>query len=136
MTGPADMPAPGPDGLGETLGIEHLEADDGVARARLPVTARILQPYGIVHGGAYATLAETVTSKATAETVLSDGLLAMGQSNHTTFLRPISEGHLNAVARARHQGRSTWVWEVEITDDDGRLCALIRPVVAVREPRQ
>ena len=58
---------------------------------------------------------------------------ALGQSNSTTFLRPISEGHVNAAARARHRGRTSWVWQVELTDDEGRLCALTQVVVAVRE---
>ena len=48
-------------------------------------------------------------------------MAAMGQSNSATFLRPITEGHVNAVARPRHRGRTTWVWDVEITDDEGRL---------------
>ena len=56
----------------------------------------------------------------------------MGLSNQTSFLRPVTEGTINAVARARHRGRTTWVWEVELTDDDGRLCALTRVTVAVR----
>jgi 1,4-dihydroxy-2-naphthoyl-CoA hydrolase len=132
---PDAVPPVGPDALGDLIGIEHLEGDEGVARARIPVSARILQPYGIVHGGAIATLAETVASKATAEAVVPEGKLAMGQSNHATFLRPISEGHVNAAASARHRGRTTWVWDVEVTDDTGRLCALARVVVAVREPR-
>ena len=135
MSSRGERPVPGPDALGDLIGIEHLEGDEGVARARIPVSDRILQPYGIVHGGAFATLAETVASKATAEAVMGEGKLAMGQSNHTTFLRPITAGHLNAEAQARHRGRTTWVWDVEVSDDEGRLCALVRVVVAVREPR-
>jgi uncharacterized protein (TIGR00369 family) len=56
----------------------------------------------------------------------------VGQSNATTFLRPISAGHVNAVARPRHRGRTTWVWDVEISDDDERVCALVRMTIAVR----
>jgi 1,4-dihydroxy-2-naphthoyl-CoA hydrolase len=56
----------------------------------------------------------------------------MGQSNQTSFLRPIVAGTIHATARRRHRGRTTWVWEVDITDDDGRLCALVRMTVAVR----
>lgn len=125
----------GRDGLGELIGIEHLESGDGFARARLPVTDRVRQPYGIVHGAAYSALAESIASKATYEAVVGEGKLAIGQSNHAAFLRPISDGHVNAEAHARHRGRSSWVWEVEMTDDEGRLCALVQVVVAVREPR-
>ncbi len=59
-------------------------------------------------------------------------MIAVGSSNHTSFLRPVTEGVIHAEARRRHRGRTTWVWEVEITDDEGRLCALVRMTIAVR----
>jgi uncharacterized protein (TIGR00369 family) len=59
-------------------------------------------------------------------------LAALGQSNQASFMRPISSGSVHAEARPRHRGRTTWVWDTEITDDDGRLCALVRMTVAVR----
>jgi 1,4-dihydroxy-2-naphthoyl-CoA hydrolase len=59
----------------------------------------------------------------------------MGQSNDTTFLRPISDGYANATARSRHRGRTTWVWDVDVTDDEGRLCALSRMTIALRPQR-
>jgi 1,4-dihydroxy-2-naphthoyl-CoA hydrolase len=123
----------GRDALGELIGVEHLESRQDSARARVPVTERILQPYGLVHGGVYPVLAEIVTSKATNDAVIGEGKAALGQSNHVTFLRPISEGHVNADARSRHRGRTSWVWEVELTDDEGRLCAIADVLVAVRE---
>jgi 1,4-dihydroxy-2-naphthoyl-CoA hydrolase len=124
---------PGDDALGELIGIEHLEGSEDTARARVAVTDRILQPYGIVHGGVYPVLAETVCSKATHDAVTGEGKLALGQSYSATLLRPVSEGHVNASARARHRGRTSWVWQVEISDDEGRLCCLVQVVVAVRE---
>ena len=120
-------------GLPEALGIELLDADGEVARGRIAVADRILQPYGIVHGGTYAALAETVASTATHLFVTPDGKIAIGQSNDTTFLRPVTKGHIEARASARHRGRTTWVWDVEMSNDDGRLCALSRVTVAVRE---
>lgn len=128
--------SPGRDGLGELIGIEHLDAADGSARARVKVSDRILQPHGLVHGGVHSALAETICSKATYEAVAGEGKVALGQSNNATFLRPISDGHVNASADARHRGRSSWVWQVEMTDDDGRLCALVQVVVAVRDPSE
>ena len=122
-------------GLPAALGIELLEADGATARGRIEVSERTLQPYGIVHGGIYAALAETVASVATHMHVGPEGRLAIGQSNHTTFLRPVTEGHIEARAKARHGGRTTWVWDVDMIDDDGRTCAIARVVVAVREPR-
>ena len=96
------------------------------------MTDNVRQPYGIVHGGAYATAAESLASAATYMAVRDQGMVAMGQSNHTSFLRPVSEGTVHATGTARHRGRTTWVWEVEFTDDQGRLCALTRVTMAVR----
>ena len=114
------------------IGTEWLDLGADEARARILVEDHHKQPVGLVHGGVLATLAESVCSVATYRAVAGDGMTIMGQSNETTFLRPVREGQLNAVARARHRGRTTWVWDVEISDDDDRLCALVRMTVAVR----
>ena len=119
----------------DLIGTEWLDLGRDEARARVAVRPDHKQPLGLVHGGVFATLAESTCSAATYLAVSGDGMAAMGQSNSTTFLRPITEGHVNALARARHQGRTTWVWDVEITDDEGRLCALVRINVAVRPRR-
>ena len=118
--------------LDGTLGFEVLEAGPEAARGRFEVTERTMQPYGLVHGGALAALAETLASAATAYAVAAEGQIAVGLSNHTSFLRPVTQGTVHAEARRRHRGRTTWVWEVEITDDEGRLCALSRVTMAVR----
>jgi uncharacterized protein (TIGR00369 family) len=123
------------DGLGRLIGIEYGEFSPERARARLEVTDDVRQPNGIVHGGVYAALAESLCSRATFEAVTGDGMVAMGQSNHATFLRPIAAGHVNADAVPRHRGRTTWVWDVELSDDDGRSCALVRMTIAVRPAR-
>ena len=124
--------APGRDGLGDLIGLEYVEAGPDEVRARLAVTDDVRQPVGLVHGGVFAAMAESMCSAATWLGVKDDRMAAMGQSNSATFLRPITEGHVNAMARPRHRGRTTWVWDVEITDDAGRLCALVRMTVAVR----
>jgi 1,4-dihydroxy-2-naphthoyl-CoA hydrolase len=130
MTQP--QPVPSSDGLGSLIGLERLEASAERVTARVAVTDRIRQPYGIVHGGTYAVIAESICSQATAEGVGSEGNAAMGQANQATFLRPISEGYVNATATVRHRGRTTWVWDCELSDDDGRPCALVRMTIAVR----
>jgi 1,4-dihydroxy-2-naphthoyl-CoA hydrolase len=124
-----------PSGFAEEIGVEWLDFDPENARARITVQPRHLQPNGVVHGGVYASLAESLTSAATYRAVKDNGELAFGMANNTSFLRIISEGHVNAVARARQRGRTTWVWDVELTDDEGRLCALSRMTVAVRPSR-
>ena len=121
------------DSLNGTLGIEFVEVTDDVIRGRMPVEDRIRQPYGIVHGGAMSTIAESLTSLGTARGVFPDGRIAMGQEINASFMRPISAGHVNALARVRRRGRTAWNWDVEITDDEGRLCALMRATIAVRD---
>jgi uncharacterized protein (TIGR00369 family) len=117
------------DGL---YGLEiHGIADDEVT-ARVPVRDELKQPAGLVHGGVFASIAESITSIGTWLAVRDDGFVAQGLSNQTSFLRPILDGTIHAVARRRHRGRTTWVWEVEITDDQARLCALVRMTIAIR----
>jgi 1,4-dihydroxy-2-naphthoyl-CoA hydrolase len=119
-------------GFGELIGVELLDLGADEARGRIAITDRHKQPHGVVHGGVYASLAETVASAAATAALREAGMIALGQMNSATFLRPISAGHVNATARTRHRGRTTWVWDVELTDDDGNLCALVRMTVAIR----
>jgi 1,4-dihydroxy-2-naphthoyl-CoA hydrolase len=122
--------------LDGVLGIETLEVGDTSARSRARVSNSLRQPYGLVHGGVYATMAESLASQATATAVYEDGNIAVGLSNHTSFMRPVLDGYVHAAARRVHRGSTTWVWEVELTDDDGRLCALSRVTMAVRPARR
>jgi uncharacterized protein (TIGR00369 family) len=120
-------------GFDSLIGLEVLEMGDEVARARVPVRDELLQAAGLVHGGVLASIAETLASMATWLAVDEQGQTAQGLSNQTSFLRPILGGTIHAVARRRHRGRTTWVWEVEISDDEERLCALVRMTIAVRD---
>jgi uncharacterized protein (TIGR00369 family) len=119
--------------LDGAIGVEVVEVGEDVVRGRLKVEDRVRQPYGIVHGGAMAALAESLTSMGTARGVYRDGKIAMGQEINASFMRPISAGHVNALCRIRRRGRTAWNWEIEISDDDGRLCALLRATIAVRD---
>jgi uncharacterized protein (TIGR00369 family) len=121
---------PGFDGL---YGLEVLEIGDQVARARVRVRDELKQGMGLVHGGVYAAIAESLASIATAISVSGDGKLATGLSNQTSFLRPMTAGTIHATAVRKHRGRTTWVWEVEMSDDQDRLCVLTRMTIAVRE---
>jgi uncharacterized protein (TIGR00369 family) len=116
-------------------GLEVAELSDERVTARVPVSDKVKQPMGLVHGGLYASIAESITSIATARSVAGDGMIATGMSNQTSFLRPITAGTVHATAVRRHRGRTTWMWDVEITDDAGRLCAVSRMTIAVRPPR-
>lgn len=122
--------------LDATLGHEIIEATPDHVRGRCPVTDRVLQPFGTVHGGLYSVIAESLASLGTHLGVADEGGIALGQSNHTQLLRPVREGTVHAHARPRHRGRTSWIWDVDITDDDGALCALSRVTVAVRPARR
>jgi 1,4-dihydroxy-2-naphthoyl-CoA hydrolase len=130
-----DLPFRMPHGFDALYGLELTEVEEGRIAARVTVRDELKQPAGLVHGGVYASIAESIASLGTQLGVASRGLSATGLSNQTSFLRPITGGTIHAVAIAKHRGRTTWVWEVEITDDQGRLCVLTRMTVAAREPR-
>jgi 1,4-dihydroxy-2-naphthoyl-CoA hydrolase len=132
VTPEPQLPVSPEETLGGVLGIEHLEMGPERATARFEVDTRHKQPFGLVHGGTFAALAEGLASDATFRAVAPDGFLAQGMSNNLSFLRPIFDGTVDAVATRRHRGRTTWVWDVDITDDQGRLAATARVTIAVR----
>ena len=114
------------------LVVDTLDLDAGEMTGHVEIGPHHLQPAGLVHGGVFASIAESMTSLGTWAAVQADGKTAQGLSNQTSFLRPILSGTIHALARVRHRGRTTWVWEVEITDDQQRLCSLVRMTIAVR----
>src|SRR5205085_3160105 len=109
-----------------------LSCSDTEASAQVPVREELKQPAGLVHGGVYASVAESLASLATALAVFEDGDMAMGMSNSTSFLRPITTGVVHAHATRLHRGRTTWVWDVRFSDDAGHTCAVTRMTIAVR----
>jgi 1,4-dihydroxy-2-naphthoyl-CoA hydrolase len=113
-------------------GLELLECSETEVRAQVVVRDEHKQAAGLVHGGVYASIAESIASIATAATVLDEGHVAMGMSNNTSFLRPVTAGTVHAHATRIHRGRTTWLWDVKFSDDDGRTCALTRMTIAVR----
>ena len=121
-------------GFDRLYGLELLGYSDGEVSAQVRVRDEIKQPAGLVHGGVYASIAESMTSIATALAVMPDGNTAMGLSNSTSFLRPVTEGVVHARASVIHRGRTTWVWDVRFSDDAGRSCAVTRMTIAVRPP--
>ena len=129
------QPEDTPSGFAEEIGIEWLSLDPDDARARIAVDPqapaalrhrpwrRLRRARGEPHlGGHLWGLHE-------------EDMVVMAQANDTSFLRPIGDGYINAAATPRHRGRTTWVWDAEITDDDGRVCALARMTIAVRPRR-
>jgi uncharacterized protein (TIGR00369 family) len=120
-----------------TIGFILHDSDEiGRCSGRLPVRPQVCQPFGMIHGGVYAAIAETLASAGTARGVMAAGGIPLGMSNNTSFLRPITEGTVQGVAVAIHRGRTSWVWDVEMRDDHDRLCATSRVTIAVRRSDQ
>jgi 1,4-dihydroxy-2-naphthoyl-CoA hydrolase len=119
-------------GFDKLYGLRVVELADGEVRAQVAVREEVLQPMGLVHGGLYASMAESMASLATALGVMEEGKMAMGLSNSTSFLRPVTEGTVHGHAKRLHRGRTTWVWDVTFSDDAGHTCALTRMTIAVR----
>jgi 1,4-dihydroxy-2-naphthoyl-CoA hydrolase len=122
-------------GFDRLYGLELLSCSDTEVRAQVAVRDELKQPAGLVHGGLYASVAESLASLATALAVLPKGEMAMGLSNSTSFLRPITQGVVHACATRLHRGRTTWVWDVRFSDDADRTCAVTRMTIAVRPQR-
>jgi 1,4-dihydroxy-2-naphthoyl-CoA hydrolase len=109
-------------GFVKLLGLRIEEASGDRVVLRCPVTADLHQPYGLVHGGVHATLAETAASVGGALWFADRGKV-VGISNHTDFLRAVRGGELRAEATPLARGRTTQLWQVRIGDDQGRLVA-------------
>ncbi len=122
-----------PQGFDALYGLELTECTPEVARGRIAVRDGLTQPGGFVHGGVYAAIADALATRGTAASVAEHGRAAIGLANQTTVLHPVAQGTLHATARRRHRGRTTWVWEVEIADDVGRVCVVGRVTVSVRD---
>jgi uncharacterized protein (TIGR00369 family) len=122
-------------GFDALYGLELLDYSDTEVRAQVRVRDELKQPAGLVHGGVYAAVAESIASLATAFAVAAEGNTAQGLSNSTSFLRPITAGVIHAYATRLHRGRTTWVWDVRFSDDSERTCAVTRMTIAVRPAR-
>ena len=128
-----ELPYQALEGFDGLYGLRITELSDEVVRGEVVVREELKQPAGLVHGGVYASIAEALASWGTYLAVLDEGKMATGLSNQTSFLRPITQGTIHAIAVRKHRGRTTWVWEVELSDDHERLCVITRMTIAVRE---
>jgi 1,4-dihydroxy-2-naphthoyl-CoA hydrolase len=118
------------------LDLEWLDLTPTSARVRFEVRDNLRQPLGLLHGGIYSAVAETVASVATIRVVWEDGLICAGARNAAHFLRPITAGHVQVAAELRHREQTEWLWTHEFRDEEDRLCALVDVTIAVRRPHQ
>lgn len=117
------------------LGIEFLEVGDDFIRARVPVDQRTVQPYGLLHGGVSVVLAETLGSCGAAYTAPA-GHRAVGLDINANHLKGTTSGWVTGITRPVHIGRSTQVWQIEMTNDAGELTCVSRITMAVLQPKQ
>ena len=112
------------DGFDTELGVTYLEVTPDGGRARLDIHDKLLQPWGIVHGGVYCSIVESLAS-VSAHVWLSanGGGTVVGVNNNTDFLRAISSGTVTAESTPIHRGRRQQLWLITITDDNDRLVA-------------
>lgn len=114
----------------ETLGIVFTEAGPDWLRATMPVDARTLQPYGLLHGGASVALAETLGSSA-GNLCVAPGLVCVGLEINANHLRAAREGTVTGTTRPLHVGRTTQVWEIQVDDAAGKRVCVSRLTLAV-----
>lgn len=124
-------------GLDAVLGLEWLEVTPTLVRARLRIDERHLQPYGIVHGGVYCSIAESTASIGAHLNGMrhdpDNG--AVGLENHTTFLRAVGAGaEISVEATPLHAGRRTQAWQVSMRDEQGRDVAASRVRLMILKP--
>ncbi|MEO0606240.1 MAG: PaaI family thioesterase, partial [Myxococcota bacterium] len=121
-------------GHNRALGLEFTHVSAVAVEARLPVGELHKQAYGVVHGGVYASIAESICSVGAGVNVIPLGRAVVGLDNHTSFLRAVREGTLHARAVPVHRGSRSQVWSAEMWDDAGRVVARSRVTLMVLEP--
>lgn len=117
--------------LSDWIGIEFSELGSDYLVAKMPVDHRTVQPLGVVNGGAFCALAETVGSMAANLCLDRSRFVALGLDINANHLKSASKGFVYGTAKPFHVGRSTQVWEIKITDDQGNLCCISRLTMAV-----
>lgn len=114
------------DTLMETLDIEYVDLGDDYLTAKMPVTSKVHQPYGQLHGGATAALAETVGSTASRFFIDTKNQMINGIELTINHIKSKREGEVFATAKNIHKGRSTHLWEVRIVDEEGNLISICK----------
>jgi 1,4-dihydroxy-2-naphthoyl-CoA hydrolase len=117
--------------MSEYLGIEFIELGPDFVKGRMPVDHRTKQPYGLMHGGASCTLAETLGSIGAALAVDHTQFNCVGLEINANHIRSAREGYVTGIASPVHLGSSTQVWEIKIYDDSEKLVCISRLTVAV-----
>jgi len=121
-------------GFNRNIGLRFVSVQPDEFVAELEIGDQHRQPYGLVHGGVYASMVETVCSTGAALSVFAEGRTTVGLENATSFLKAVREGTLRCTATPLVRGRRSHVWEARIEDDEGRTVAAGRVRMMVLEP--
>jgi 1,4-dihydroxy-2-naphthoyl-CoA hydrolase len=119
-----------------SLGIEITELQKGKVVATMPVDDRTRQPFGLLHGGASVALAETVASVGAFELVDKENEVVVGLEINANHIRAKKDGLVTAVGTVLHQGKTTMVWDIKITDEEEKLVCISRCTIAVIKRRK
>lgn len=119
-----------------SLGIEITELEKGKVVATMPVDDRTRQPFGLLHGGASVALAETVASVGAFELVDKENEVVVGLEINANHIRAKKDGQVTAVGTVLHQGKTTMVWDIKITDEEEKLVCISRCTIAVIKRRK
>ena len=122
--------------LMEVLDIEYVDLGDDFLTAKMPVTSKVHQPYGILHGGATAALAETVGSAASNFFIDSKNKLINGIQLSVNHIKSKREGTVFATARNIHKGRTTHLWEIKIVDENDNLISIAKITNIILDKKQ
>ncbi|MES2329707.1 MAG: hotdog fold thioesterase [Bacteroidota bacterium] len=122
--------------MGEYIGIRFSEVGDNYLKATMPVDHRTIQPYGLLHGGASVTLAETLGSVGAAMVIDPEQYICVGQEINANHIRGVkSGGMVTGIATPVHIGASSHVWEIKIYDEAEKLVCISRLTVAILKKR-
>ncbi len=121
----------GPGTMGEHVGIQWTEVGNNYLKAKMPVDHRTIQPYGLLHGGASCTLAETIGSVASAMVIDHSKFYCVGLEINANHVRSAKEGFVTGVAVPLHLGSTTHVWDIKIYDEKEKLICVSRLTVAI-----
>jgi 1,4-dihydroxy-2-naphthoyl-CoA hydrolase len=119
----------------QTLGIEFQQIEKGKVVATMPVDDRTRQPFGLLHGGASVALAESVASIGAYELVNKEKEVVVGLEINANHIKGKRDGIVTATGTVLHQGRTTMVWDIKITDEQEQLISVSRCTIAVIEKR-
>lgn len=112
--------------LMETLAISYIDVGEDFLVAKMPVNSTVHQPYGILHGGATAALAESVGSAASSYFIDHEKFIAKGIELSANHLKSVKEGFVIATAKIIHRGRTTHLWEIRIVNENNELVSLCK----------